>query len=163
MVFFKTRTFFILRDNYRHADDANAETDSSVHVKFKNINMKNPLTMEITDSMIKPFADVCIGDMAVSVDFHDEEEGLIVWKGSLSELKKSSYKMLVDEYPDNLLPDEYDWVVTVVPMYGAALFNYNNDPCGVVVLAADAARKENQLKTANICRAILTEEILKKL
>lgn len=88
---------------------------------------------------IKKYAEIKVGEIAFeSPDAGGEwnnEEGEILWKGTLEELKESEYRTLLEDWATEMEENdiaEYDLVV-VYSDYGAVLYNYDNDPCGVVV------------------------------
>jgi hypothetical protein len=85
---------------------------------------------------IKDYSEVLVGDVAYenpdAGGNWDNKLGKIVWKGSYSELLESDYQSLATDLEDGDV-EEYDWVVVEDSVYGPTLFNYNGDPCGVVV------------------------------
>lgn len=87
---------------------------------------------------IKEYADVQIGDIAFenpdAGGEWDNEEGSILWKGTKKELDESQYASTSTDW--DLLEEEFDDcydLVVVNTSWGPTLFNYNNDPSGVVV------------------------------
>lgn len=95
---------------------------------------------------IKPYDDVEVGDIAYpspDAGGYDEDDfiGEVMWKGDHLELAQSKYADLAFEWEDegeHIDLAEYDLIVVsdthegVFPG-GPTLFNYNNDPSGVVV------------------------------
>lgn len=89
---------------------------------------------------IKEYADVQVGDVAYenpdAGGMWNNEEGIILWKGTKKDLDKSQYAHTASDWEEVLEEEEefndYDLVVVEGP-YGPTLFNYNNDPSGVVV------------------------------
>jgi len=90
---------------------------------------------------IKPYAQVKVGDMAFenpdAGGEWDNETGKVPWKGTMDELNKSPYAHLLKDWnsEDDVVVEEYDLIVIQTTGWdgGPTLFNYNNDPCGVVV------------------------------
>jgi len=89
---------------------------------------------------IKDYQDVKVGDVAFenpnAGGEWNNEQGKIIWKGTYDELLKSKYKDLLEDWEVNDEddgPQNYDLVIIDIPSYGPTLFNYNNDPSGVVV------------------------------
>ena len=108
--------------------------------------MKNTKTQAKTEAQVKSFKDVEKYDVVIMSDFettgNKEEVGIVIWKGTLAELLNSPFKFLADtddfeEVSSQMELEEYDWVA-VETHHGQrsnlVLFNYSNDPCGVVVL-----------------------------
>lgn len=93
---------------------------------------------------ILPYSEVQVGHIAYENPSAggkwDNKEGEIVWKGTVDELLTSRYKSLINDWDTDGFDEDaislarmYDLVVVASTEYGHALFNYNNDPCGVVV------------------------------
>lgn len=88
--------------------------------------------------MIKPFSEVEVGkDTAFQSPWAgnewDDEYGEILWKGKLEDLPKSEYSYLLDDWEDEeIITNDYNLVIADIEMYGATLFNYDEDPSGVV-------------------------------
>lgn len=92
---------------------------------------------------ILPYSKIKIGDIAFENPSlgggWDNELGPIMWKGGAKELLKSKYKnTAADWFSDEdteEIDSDYDLVVVDEIGYGPVLFNYNNDPSGVVCFA----------------------------
>jgi len=90
---------------------------------------------------IKSFENVQIGDIAFENPSAGgewgNEQGPVLWKGTFEEVQQSKWNYLLEEwemhdFEDTHELDECNFVVVYLPMYGATLFNYNYDPCGLV-------------------------------
>ena len=80
----------------------------------------------------KDFKSIKVGDIAIHDD--GDKAGKILWKGSLKELKSSKYKYLTNDFDEDDLPEDYDWVVVDGGhIEGPTLMNYMADPSGVHV------------------------------
>ena len=92
---------------------------------------------------IKPYNQVSIGDQAfenpVAGGEWNNKIGNIIWKGTYNELIYSKYTHLSNDWAD-MGPvefDEYDLIIVAYPGQGNILFNYNNDPSGLVVFETE--------------------------
>jgi hypothetical protein len=79
---------------------------------------------------IKPYSEVEVGDEAFSVETN-EYEGIITWKGFASDLPEED----LSDWLDCLTMEEIENLFDLVKVECGEeiLFNYNNDPCGVIV------------------------------
>jgi len=107
---------------------------------------------------IKPYADVKVGDSVYNNPCPSEVgdyEGKVVWKGTVDELMTSQYHWtLDDDWGDGEIDPvemarDYD-LVLVSTEDGLILFNYNNDPCGVVALGWGECTIEKSLPDEEI-------------
>lgn len=89
--------------------------------------------MHTPNRKIKPFSQVNIGEEVFN---HEDEEsvGFIKWKGSLDQLKSSEYYYLLVGDNEDEIPEDYEWVIIEDDMYGDTIYNYNCDPCGVIIM-----------------------------
>lgn len=90
----------------------------------------------------KLFKYVQIGDIAYHSDSNGEKEarlGVVLFKGSLSDVENSKYSHtlmdwedIIEEYREKYY--QWDWVVVKEDKsyWGPTLFNYDYDPCGCI-------------------------------
>ena len=83
---------------------------------------------------MKTYEEIQTGNKAFNACYQDDYEGEVLWKGTYAELKKSIYAdtaMDWEGFEDETDFDDYDLVV-IDTDWGPVLFNYDNDPCGVI-------------------------------
>jgi len=131
-------------------DDGSKSED----VKIKDIQLLKENLNE-SEKKIKKYKDVEVGDIAFenpdAGGQWNKREGVVRWKGTAKELIKSKYKNLFRDWDieDDIEFEEfaadYDLVVVDTDDWGKILFNYNNDPSGVVVFEEDLKKMKTLL------------------